>query len=177
MLAGGFLAILTLAAPFAPLLPLSPARIQGTWAIALLAGLGAWALWRLRHVPGPAPLVALALAMTLVFLPMGLKTAPSLDAIMSPREQALHIKDWVAKGFAPASYRIYPGVYSYYAGALVPELKDLDQMRAFLAEHPKTVAVMPEKRWRQWENPPQGLRVVHTQRIVGDNFVLLVQVE
>jgi 4-amino-4-deoxy-L-arabinose transferase-like glycosyltransferase len=177
------LLVIALAAPFANELFLLPSPVEGLWLVAaatfLLAALifASSRMLETRH-----SVLVCALSIALWTIPLIGKTAASLDDFMSPKAQAALMGEYIAKGYAPAAYKVYSGTYTYYArqGASsssdlnIWETKDLDALGDFVREKPKAVVGMRKKYWDQWEDKPQGLRVVHEQIIVNRAFVLTV---
>ncbi len=139
-----------------------------------------------RSQPGGALLVT-SLGITALMLPYTLVAAPSLDIMLSPRVQAEAMARLADRGYAPASYRVYPGIYAYYfndeLGRLHPDaprpndviadLPDWDGVNAFLAAHPRAALAMREKDWNRWENRPDGLNVAQRQWLVDQPYLLL----
>lgn len=146
-----------------------------------------------RSLPGGALLLT-ALGLIAMMESYALLVAPSLDTMLSPKAQAAAMAEYVHKGYAAASYRVYPGVYSYYLNnrlafldfgeegnelerrtALIQDIDNRDDLDAFLAEHPHAVVVMREKDWAKWENKPGYLQVVERQWMVDQPYVLMMQ--
>ena len=170
----GLYGLLALVAPFAEIANPWGLRVQGLGLVCLaLLALGA-SLFRLRHSALPA-LAALVLGTILLIQPLGRLTLPSLDGAMSPRAQALLMKDYVSRGYAPAAFNTYAGIYTYYAGRDVFETQDRAALSRFLAEHPAVVLAMKEKDWLAWTERPEGLNVVERQFLVDRPYVLAVR--
>ncbi|MDK2954887.1 MAG: hypothetical protein PWQ57_383 [Desulfovibrionales bacterium] len=165
---------LAVAAPFAEIfLPFDiPIRGLGFTTL-ILGGLGAWLA--IRRPQPKSVLAGVVLGATLWVLPAALLTAPSFDPVMSPKAQASIMGEYADAGYAPAACRIYSGLYSYYAGRNITEMESLEDLKAFLATHPKAVVGLPEKYWRQWRGELPGLRVVHEQFIADRAYALLLQ--
>jgi hypothetical protein len=85
---------------------------------------------------------------------------------MSPKAQATVMRTYMLNGFAPASYRIYSGTYSYYVKANIFETNDWPELDAFVQEHPDVVIAMRRKHWEEWPNKPEGMEIVHHQILV-----------
>lgn len=202
----GLLGLLFVAAGFGPrLLPLLPE----TWTTALpavarayldntagLALMGAASLivavvllfLTRRSLPDGALLLT-GLGVVLLMQPYALVVAPSLDTMLSPRAQAGAMAAYVRQGYAPAAYRVYPGVYAYYLDealaaaaptaprpdTVVPDLEDHAALVSFLAEHPRAVVAMREKDWTRWEDKPSDMYEVQRQWIVDQPYVLALR--
>lgn len=173
-LLAGFFLLLTVAVPFTDLLHLPGLHLRGLGLSTLLTGLLTLGLLALRGGrQGALPLVVAGMA--LWFLVLGGLVAPSLDSIMTPKPQALRMKDYVAQGYAPVSWRVYPGIYNYYAGAAVPALERLEDLQRFMAGHSKVVLAVPLGVWKDWQNRPADLRLVHEQFFSGQAYVLALR--
>lgn len=141
-----------------------------------------------RSLPDGSLLLT-GLGVILLMQPYALAVAPSLDTMLSPRAQAAAMAGYVRQGYAPAAYRVYPGIYAYYldealaasdAGAprpdaVVPDLNDPAALAAFLAEHPRAVVAMREKDWKRWEDKPSDIYEVQRQWIVDQPYVLALR--
>jgi 4-amino-4-deoxy-L-arabinose transferase-like glycosyltransferase len=167
---------LGLVLPFANLLHPWPISIEGT----LLCGGGllllALLLWRWApRDDWRAGLLFTALGLTIWLQPAGLRLAPSLDPIMSPKAQAELMREFIHKGHYPLAYKVYSGTYTYYAGQAIHETGDMKELEQELALRPKAVVGMRRKYWDEWGNRPPSLELVHEQWIADRPFVLAVQ--
>jgi len=108
----------------------------------------------------------LALLMVVWVQPMAGIVAPSLDKVMSPIQQARLMKEYIRDGYHPASYRIYSGTYTYYAGYNITETRDHDHLDALFEEHEKIILAIRQRHWESWENRPENLKIVHSQFMV-----------
>ncbi|MGE4505855.1 MAG: ArnT family glycosyltransferase [Desulfovibrionaceae bacterium] len=152
-----------------------PVHIEGLPVLSVVLALtgAALLLWRRGT---RKPLAALALGVTVFMLPASLITAPSLDAVMSPRETALLIGGYMDRGYAAAMYDTYPGIYTYYAGHDILEVpKHFRELDELCATHERVVIAMKKKHLRKWTERPEGLKVVHEQWIADQPYILLVQ--
>lgn len=141
-----------------------------------------------RSLPDGSLLLT-SLGVVLLMQPCSLMVAPSLETMLSPRAQAEAMSEYVRRGYAPAAYRVYPGVYAYYVnealasaapdqarpGVTVPDLGDRAALAAFLAEHPRAVVAMPEKDWMRWTDKPSDMFEAQRQWIVDQSCVLAVR--
>jgi 4-amino-4-deoxy-L-arabinose transferase-like glycosyltransferase len=116
-----------------------------------------------------------ALAVTLWLYPVGLMVAPSLDDAMSPKRQAEMIGAHVRQGYAPLAYKVYSGIFTYYAGQDIEETGDLDELASLIEQRGKVVLVIRERHWNEWTDRPPGLRVIDRQDIAGMVYVLAVR--
>lgn len=117
-------------------------------------------------------LLVMALFATIVSYPLAATVAPSFDAVLSPKSQALLMRAYIQRGYSPATYRDYPGTYAFYAGQAVPRLPSLDEAAA-LADKGPLVLAMRRSELEQWENSPSCLEQVHSQWIETREYVLL----
>lgn len=121
-------------------------------------------------------LLCLLLGVTLWIQVTARCTIPSLDGVMSPKEQGQLLGSYIQKGYVPVAYDIYSGIFTYYAGENLIEIpQDLDKVLEILRENPKVAVVMKKKHWLRWESRPASLRVVHEQFIADQPYVLTVQ--
>ncbi|MCH5276909.1 MAG: glycosyltransferase family 39 protein [Desulfovibrionaceae bacterium] len=141
-----------------------------------------------RCLPDGALLLT-SLGIVLLMQPYSLVVAPSLETMLSPRAQAEAMSDYVRQGYAPAAYRVYPGIYAYYvaeslaagdpdaprSGVTVPDLDNSAALTAFLAAHPRAVVAMSEKNWMRWEDKPSDIFEAQRQWMVDQPYVLAVR--
>lgn len=158
-------------ADFAPLQ--TPVRGLALGA-AVLCGGGALLFVR-RNAPATANLLCLVLAVIVWLYPVGLLTAPSLDPAMSPKAEALLIKQYADKGYEPMSYKIYSGIFTYYAEHNLFETNHMDELEQRMAQADKVVLAIRKRHWDDWKNRPQDLIPIHEQIISGDTYMLVVR--
>ena len=165
--------VLAVGLPFANLFHPWPVSVQGLLPCAVVAAVVAVLLWKgvSRRAPASCLLLA-AFGLTLWLQPLGLLTAPSLDAVMSPKAQGEEMRRYIGDGYYPMALKVYPGTYTYYAGQNIQEVKEYAELESVLAERPRVAVGMPKKYWERWENRPEGLRIVHEQWIVDRPYVL-----
>ncbi len=150
--------------------------IGGWQYLAAIAALCAVILWKAAPRRAEGGLVLLTALVTAFILPLGIITAPSLDGIMSPKAQAVVMRSYIQNGFAPASYRIYSGTYTYYAKTNIFETNEWAELDDFVATHPDAVIAMRKKHWEEWAAKPEDMEIVHRQMLVDpkpDNEYLL----
>ena len=175
---GGLFAFLAVTLPFGNYFHQWPIEVKGLWWMALASALAAGVLIRFARTMSPgAALLVLALTVTAWVQPLTQITLPSLDGAMSPKAQAELMGRYIAKGYTPAAYKIYSGVYTYYCGQNILETQDLELLAHLVEDEPKVVLGMQKRYWESWENRPADLRVVHEQWVVDRPYVLLVKDE
>lgn len=163
---------LALVAPLANFF--TPSHLDGLgYTFLIFIVLGPWLIFFRKSSPKTLVL-ALLLGLCLWIQPASRLTTPSMDAFMSPKAQATLMKDYISKGFHPVAYKIYSGVYTYYAGQNLLEAHDWDELNKDIAGHDKIVIGMREKHWKKWPDKPKNLKVVDKQRIVDQIYVLAV---
>lgn len=135
----------------------------------VIAGLLAFGLGSSRP---EGVLLYMALGCSLLGFPLASLVAPSLDAVLSPKAQALIMRAYINEGYAPASYKVYGGTYSFYANSVINELKTQEEIIP-LAEKGKLVLGMRASVFDAWEDAPACLTEVHRQWIETKEFVLL----
>lgn len=101
--------------------------------------------------------------------------APDIAHILSPRAQAVALQQLTEAGYAPVSYKVYSGTYTYYAGQDVPAINNMEQLQVFLTEHDKVVLAMREKDWKTFPKEEYPLTEVHRQWIIDQPYVLFTQ--
>ena len=167
--------LLALGTPFIEFFLPTDVDIKGVWLTSLiLGGLGLYLLKTATPSPRKT-LLATALAMTVWIQPVAWITAPSFDPMMSPREQALVLKEYADKGYFPIAHKVYSGLYSYYAGRDILEIKEYDAVKAELAKHPKAILAVKKKYWDAWEDRPENMTKVHEQFIADQPYYLMVR--
>lgn|GEM_PF-3643101 len=135
----------------------------GFFAVSIILMLSGIILWLALGSSRPeGVLLVMALAATLVGYSIGGLSAPALDPVLSPKQQALMLRAYLDKDYAVASYNVEPGIYAYYAGRAVPVLKDLEAAQA-LAEKGHAALAMPLADAEGWSGKPECLREVHRQ--------------
>jgi hypothetical protein len=113
--------------------------------------------------------------MILWIYPVGMLAAPSLDDAMSPRHQALVLKDYIERGYAPFAARVYSGIYTYYAGHDYPEYDKYDRLIEEMAKHDKAVLAIRATHWNDIKDRLPEFHVVDRQSIAGLVHVLAVK--
>lgn len=151
----------------------TPSPLPGVWPVAACFALLGAALLLLRKQNARRVLPALALLVTLWIQPAGLLLAPALDPIMSPKPQAMALKEYTAQGYLPVAHDIYQGIYSYYLGGVVTETNSYEALEKLLAEQ-NVVLAIKKKKWDAWESRPAGLRIVLTQWLAGTAYHIVV---
>ncbi|EPR42785.1 dolichyl-phosphate-mannose-protein mannosyltransferase family protein [Desulfovibrio sp. X2] len=174
-LSAAVMALLALAVPFFEVGSPWPIPVGGTGVVFLCLGLTAFVLWRLRGAEMRLAALALCVGVTVSLVPLGLMTIPSLDAAMSPKAQALAMKEYVERGYAPAAFNVYAGIYTFYADTDYFETQDVKAMAAFLAEHPTAVVAFKKKDYLAYKDDFPPMRVVQEQWIVDRPYVLVVK--
>jgi 4-amino-4-deoxy-L-arabinose transferase-like glycosyltransferase len=164
-------AVLLLAGDLIPL-PV-PVRGMGICAAVLIA-CGA-AIVSVRAKGFRAALLTCALSMILWIYPVGMLAAPSLDDAMSPRHQALILKDYVDRGYAPFAARVYAGIYAYYAEHDYPEYDDYSKLIEVMAGEDKAILAMRASHWEEIKDRLPEFHVIDRQSIAGLVHVLAVK--
>jgi 4-amino-4-deoxy-L-arabinose transferase-like glycosyltransferase len=117
-------------------------------------------------------LLLAALACTSLGYPLGGMVAPAFDAVLSPKQQALIMRAYADNGYTVASCKVYDGIYSFYAGRVVPDLESLEEAAA-LAGSGKLVLALSADRLAGWNDKPETLKEIHRQWIENREYVLL----
>ncbi|NJB67420.1 4-amino-4-deoxy-L-arabinose transferase-like glycosyltransferase [Desulfobaculum xiamenense] len=171
----GLFALLAVATPLVNIFTQWPEYLSGLWLLAVACGVVALVLWRYAtRFDIRAALITLAALVTLWVQPLALVAVPELDSVMSPREQAEVMGEFIEAGYTPAAYKIYSGVYTYYCGANVLETQDLNLITGMATGGERLVLGMQKRYWDSWENRPENLHVIHEQWIADRPYVLAV---
>ena len=123
---------------------------------------------------GEGSILILALFAVAFAYPAWTVTAPSLDAFLSPKAQAEVIATYRDAGYVPATYKVYPGTYTYYAGPM----RDCASWEEALAEtekSPKMILALRASFWDNLENKPAGFAEVNRQTIAERDYVLVAR--
>ena len=141
--------------------------------VAVMVLLTAAALWFILRSSRPeGVLLMVALATTALAYPLCNMAAPSFNAVLSPKAQALMMRAYIDRGYTAASYDVYGGTYSYYADAVIRELPSLAEAKA-LAEQGNLVLAVRRSTLDKWQDKPACLEEVHKQWIETREHVLL----
>ena len=107
--------------------------------------------------------------------PLGLVTAPSLDAFLSPKAQAEIISKYANDGYYPLSYRVYPGIYSFYTNDKINEVSDSPRLEELLRSQDKLIMAIRLKDWEKIDRQAHPELVeINRQRLAEQEAVLLV---
>jgi 4-amino-4-deoxy-L-arabinose transferase-like glycosyltransferase len=164
-------AVLLLAGDLIPV----PVPVHGMGLCAAVLVLGGAAIVSVRAKGFRAALLTCALAMILWIYPVGMLAAPSLNDAMSPRRQALVLKDYVERGYAPFAARVYAGIYTYYAGHDYPEYDKYPKLIEAMAKHDKAILAIRADHWKEIKDRLPEFHVVDRQSIAGLVHVLAVK--
>ncbi len=150
-----------------------PMRGMGI-AAAVLIICGLW-IYSSRNFGNKSGILCSAIALTVWLYPVGLMVAPSLDDAMSPKRQALMIAEYVDKGYAPMAFKIYSGIFTYYAGHDVEETSDWDTITSMVNGAEKIVLSIRERHWEEWKDRPENLTILDHQNIAGMDYLLVIK--
>lgn len=151
-----------------------PVPLKGAGIAGLVLVGCAGILWMLKDRNYRAPLLFMPLAVTLWLVPVGTMVAPSLDDALSPRSQALKLKQYAENGYEPMAWRIYSGIFSYYSQQELFESNHWEDIEKELARTPKAALIVREKHWNSLEDKPALLQV-DRQVISGEPYLLLLK--
>ena len=169
-----FFALLAITLPFANFFHPWPIKIKGHFLAALVCLGLAIILFKLRKKDFCQTLMTMLVGITLLINILGIFTAPSLDAVMSPRAQAEKMAGYIQKGYTPVAYKIYSGTYTYYAGQNILETRDLAMIGQKVKSGEKIVLAIRKKDWDRWRERPENLKIVNKQWIVDGIYYLVV---
>jgi len=170
---GGFFLLLAIILPWLSFLPHLPLKFIHLFSLSLIFGLIALILFKSSlpnyHVP-----ILLLWLLIFPFIYIARNIAPNLDALMSPKQQALIIKSYIQQGYTPIAYKIYSGIYTYYAKHKIKEVNDFNRLKQIIATNPKSLLIIPEKRLKKHSEFLKGFKIVNQQRIVEQNYLVLI---
>lgn len=107
--------------------------------------------------------------------PLGLVTAPSLDAFLSPKAQAEIINKYKQDGYQPIAYRVYPGVYSFYTNGKIEEVSGKPRLEELLRSQDKLIMAIRLKDWEKMDQQAYPELVeINRQRLAEQEAILLV---
>lgn len=150
-----------------------PVRGMGIAACTLLACGGA--LFVVRHAGWKAGVLCSTIALTVWLYPIGLMVAPSLDDAMSPKSQAIKMGEYADAGYAPMAFKIYSGIFTYYAGHNFEETGEWDKLIPMIQGDDKVVLSIREKHWEEWKDRPNDLKIVDRQDIAGMIYLVVIK--
>ncbi|MDD3312465.1 glycosyltransferase family 39 protein [Pseudodesulfovibrio sp.] len=152
-----------------------PVPVRGLGLSACLLVLGGAAIHAASRRGNRAALLASVLALIVWLYPVGLLVAPSLDNAMSPRRQALIIGKYADQGYAPMAFKIYSGIFTWYAGHDLAETGDPAELKAWLDETDKAVLSIRRRHFDEWKDRPAGLTVIDEQDIAGMDYLIVLK--
>lgn len=103
--------------------------------------------------------------------------APSLDTVMSPRNQAEFLGRLADRGYSVATLESTPGMYDWYARRNISEAASTADLKAIAYGHEDNGAafILPAAQWQTWSDRPIALRLVQSQWIAGKEYAVAVQ--
>lgn len=119
-------------------------------------------------------LLVLLLSATLFSFPLSTMTMPSLDAVVSSKAASVEIRRYADLGYYPVSFKVYDGVFSYYAGIIVNESDNWAEFDHIVAEHQKIIVAMSASRWKDWTRHP-GFTEIMRFWMYSNEYVLLLR--
>ncbi|SHN50218.1 ArnT family glycosyltransferase [Desulfovibrio litoralis] len=126
-------------------------RILGTIFIAGIAVVFSAIFWAgIKERRPEALLLTFAIFICLLMQPIFLITAPSMNNILSPHAQALVLKEYKAKGYTPASYRVYKGIYSFYLEDKLIELDTAQVLDKLINSNEKVILAIKAKDYNEF---------------------------
>lgn len=145
----------------------------GFFAVAVVLTLSGLLLWLAVGSSRPeGVLIVVAIAAILLGYSIGNLSAPALDPVLSPKQQALMLRAYMDKGYTVASFHVEPGTYTYYAQRDIPALQNLEAAHA-LAEKGDFALVMPLSEAGAWSGKPLCLQEAHRQWLGRQIHVVL----
>ena len=123
---------------------------------------------------GEGSILVIALLTTAFAYPAWKVTAPSLDAFLSPKAQAEVLKEYREAGYFLATYKVYPGTYTYYAGT-TQDSPSWEDAIAKAEANPKMVLALRASMWDDMTDKPEGFSEVHRQTIAERAYVLVAR--
>lgn len=118
--------------------------------------------------------LVLLLSATLFSYPISTMTMPSLDKVVSSQSASIEIQRYAGLGYYPVSFKVYPGVFSYYSGIVLNETDDWAELERMVAAQPKIIVAMSATRWEAWTQNP-GFTEVMRFWMLSNEYVLLLR--
>ncbi len=136
---------------------------------------GAAALWFILRTSRPeGVLLIVSLMFTGLAYPLATLSAPSFDAVLSPKNMATHMRTFIEAGYQPVSFDDYGGTFSYYTGHTITEVSKNEKERlTSLMAGGKIVLAIRRSHWEKWENKPECFKEVMRQWIESKEYLLL----
>ncbi len=146
---------------------------SGFFAVALILMLTGIVLWLMLGSSRPEGILLItALSATLVGYSIGALSAPALDSVLAPKQQALLLRAYANKEYALASCKVETGIYDYYARHAIPALAGMEEAKRF-AEKDRVAIAMPLAEAEAWSDKPEGLKEVQRQALGRQVYVIL----
>lgn len=174
-----FLALLGMALLFSPMVPESmlpiPRLPEGVMILGGICLVFACVLAFLVHSRrGEGMVLVMALFTTAFAFPLWTIAAPSLDVFLSPKAQAGIIKTYREAGYAPITFKVYPGTYTYYAGN-THDAETWEKAMTEAEKHPKAILALRANDWDKLDKKPEGFAEVNRQIIAERAYVLVAR--
>lgn len=141
-----------------------------TGGLSIVLGLS---LLMLRSREQPVLLLVILVGQSIWINLLVLQVMASLNPIWSTDPVAQLARPYVAQGYQVGIKHGIRGVFVYHLGASYEELGDTDGIRIWLEENPKSVVLMPKKRWNRMGNQLPNLQVRGCAGVAGLEMVLL----
>lgn len=161
--------------PDAAILPKWQVPMNGSFFFVamILVALAATLWFGLRGNRPEGVLLTVALFTTALAFPLANMAAPSFNAVLSPKAQALVMKDFIEAGYKPLSFKVYGGTYSYFSGSPTTSIASLREAQDLVDAHVPFVLALRAKDLAAWVEKPQALHEVHRQWIETNEYILL----
>lgn len=115
-----------------------------------------------------------ALGSTLVTVPYFLITIRGLDAVMSPADFGAHLSRTARNGQTTLYYHPFrAGIFDYHAGAVIPYLDNLQQVRRLMEASRCGVLAIRSKDWSDWREKPDDVAVISEQQLDYESYMLV----
>ena len=152
-----------------------PVPIRGLGLCAGLLLLGGVLILTVRSKGPRTGLLTVAVLVTFWLYPVGLMVGPSLSDAMSPRRQALIMRDYADKGYAPFTGRVYSGIYTYYLGRDYPEYHKYSELMEAMAGHDKVILAIRDRHWEDVRDRLPEYHVIDRQSVAGLVYYLVIK--
>jgi len=150
-----------------------PLRGLGIAALVMIGAGGA--VYMAGKISSRAALLTSTLAVTIWLYPVGLMVAPSMDNAMSPKRQAEMMGKLIDEGHTPLAFKIYSGIFTYYAGHDFTEFSDRKQLTPMVEKAGKMVLTIRERHWKEWKDKPEGMIILDKQNIAGMTYLIVIK--
>ena len=139
--------------------------------------IGALASWRYRHGPAHTLLPIMALTASIWVIAISVTVLPTFDHKSSPRDHAVAMRSYAEAGYAPMSFKTYPGIFTYYLGQNLFETDNIATLTQKIETSERVVLVMLRDDWAENLALETQFEIVFEQNIAGGGGDYIVAIK